>query len=58
MIIEAQFGLLEVGMTPRACREKEPSWIIRRMFGVLEFITPLGLIPSQPTIMTCFTPRT
>jgi hypothetical protein len=28
------------------------------MFGVLAFVTPSGLIPSQPMITTCLAPRT
>src|SRR5437588_12206028 len=48
MIIDAQFGLLEVGMTPRAWRVKEPSRISRCRTGVLVAVKPTEPNPSQP----------
>ncbi len=53
MIIDAQLGLLEVGITPRACKVQAPSFIIRFMTGACAFRMPSGLIPSQPMMIRC-----
>jgi hypothetical protein len=53
MIIEAQFGLLDVGITALAVRLTDPSRISRSIAGVVARRTPSGLIPSTPTITTC-----
>src|SRR5437879_5054758 len=58
MIIEAQFGLLTVGKTPRARMVQAPSAMSRRMLGALAFCTPSGLMPSQPMMTTYLTPPT
>src|SRR5580765_6714606 len=53
MMIEAQFGLLEVGITPRACSVYEPSRINLCRTGALDGVKPTEPKPSQPTIRTC-----
>src|ERR1041385_8131145 len=48
MISEAQFGLLDVGITPRACSVKAPPRINRCKTGALESVNPTEPKPSQP----------
>ena len=57
MIIDAQFGLLTVGITP-ACSVYAPSFIIRPRVGVFAVRIPSGLSPSTPTMTTCSTRET
>src|SRR5262249_30058210 len=58
MIIDAQLGLLTVGITPRACNVEAPSAIIRCRTGVLARRIPSGLSPSTPITTKCSTPGT
>ena len=58
MIIEAQFGLLTVGMTARAWSVLAPDFINWCKFGVAALRIPSGLSPSTPMITTCSTPGT
>src|SRR5262249_13468770 len=53
MIIDAQFGLLEVGMTPRACSVYEPCRISLCSTGAFVGVIPIAPNPSQPMISTC-----
>ena len=48
MIIEAQFGLLTVGITPRACSVYAPSFIIRARFGDLRLPHAVGAEAVDP----------
>ena len=56
MIIDAQFGLLELGITARALRVQAPVRMSFVRCGVLEFRTPSPPRPSIPMTMTCSTP--
>src|SRR5436190_1218238 len=53
MIIEAQLGLLEVGITPRACNVNDPSRINRCSTGAFDGVNPTEPKPSQPITSTC-----
>src|SRR6266568_1777706 len=55
MIMEAQFGLLTVGITPRACKVQAPSRISRCTTGALLGVNPTEPRPSQPMTTTCWT---
>ncbi len=57
MIIEAQLGLLDAGITPRACMVVAPR--ARRLagLGASAFAMPAGLSPSTPITMTCCSGR-
>jgi len=46
--MEAQFGLLDVGMTARARREKAPCFMSWSKWGVCALRIPSGLKPSTP----------
>src|SRR5207249_3658514 len=55
MIIDAQFGLLTVGKTPRAWSVKAPSRISLCNTGVFVGVKPTEPKPSQPMTRTCST---
>ena len=55
MIMEAQFGLLTVGITPRACRVQAPPRISLCRTGALLGVNPTEPRPSQPMTTTCWT---
>lgn len=52
--MDAQFGLLDVGITARAWNVCEPFLISSLKLGVFAFCIPLGLMPSKPSTTTYF----
>src|SRR6187549_3980104 len=56
MIIEAQFGLLELGITARAFRVEAPVFLNRFRFGVRALTRAAEPRPSTPMTTTCSTP--
>src|SRR6516165_9760681 len=55
MIIDAQLGLLTVGMTPRAWNVQHPVSRIVSKFGVFAFGSHVTPRPSTPITTTCLT---